>query len=187
MLYELLLFGDPFFWVAVLVFFALETALVENEKAFGATVVLILSLGAFTLFTDFNVFSWLHGLELTYLIALFFAYFVIGTGWFVFKWYLFLIDRKEEADLIKEEYSKLDTKKADLKTYIKRDSRYHARSVPPKVRDHKEEIMLWACYWPFSLAWTVCGDFLARVWRRIYTVLSTFLQKMSDNVFKGVI
>jgi len=184
LIYTLLVFGDLFFWLVALIAFGVITACVENEKGFGATVVLFVTVVSFTLFTDFNIFATLAALDYWYLAILILGYFIVGTGWCVFKWYLFLIDRKEEAENIKENSKNIDPK--DIKNYIKQHHEYKAREFPPQVSHHKDDILLWGCYWPFSLVWTVLGDFLIRIWNRIYTLIKNFLQNMSNRIFKNV-
>jgi len=56
----------------------------------------------------------------------------------------------------------------------------------PLVRNHKGRIIAWMSYWPWSLFWTILNDPIRRLFRRIYYKIKSFLQGISEKVFKDI-
>ena len=60
-----------------------------------------------------------------------------------------------------------------------------ARTIP-QVQDYKYDILRWLGYWPINLIWTLINDFVKRVSKTIYNMISGMLQSISDKVFSDV-
>lgn len=56
----------------------------------------------------------------------------------------------------------------------------------PKYKDHKGQIFLWACYWPWSMFWTVLNDPLKKVWDGIIYAVRGLLDRISASSFRDV-
>jgi hypothetical protein len=56
----------------------------------------------------------------------------------------------------------------------------------PKYKDHKGRIFLWACYWPWSMFWTILNDPLKKVWDGIIWVVRGLLERISASSFRDV-
>lgn len=50
----------------------------------------------------------------------------------------------------------------------------------PKPKDHKEQIMIWMMYWPWSFCWSVLHD----PFKAIYRHIVGFLSHLSDRAFE---
>jgi hypothetical protein len=53
----------------------------------------------------------------------------------------------------------------------------------PHARDNKSRIMRWMSFWPVSMLWSFLDDFIKRVFKTIYHRISSFLQRISDNIW----
>lgn len=76
-----------------------------------------------------------------------------------------------DRELVLQEYLK---KEFGLKWAIK---------YPPQIGEHKADYIRWAGYWPFSIIYTFCSDFVRRIARVIYNAISERMQRMSEWVF----
>jgi hypothetical protein len=97
------------------------------------------------------------------------AYLLAGVAWSILKWYFYVLD---EADKY------VEAKRLDTINWSVVKHRY-----PPQVRDHKERIVRWMMCWVTSVIWTLCHDFLTRLYRRIVDMLAGLFQRISDRVF----
>jgi len=113
---------------------------------------------------------------------------------------LFCRARLEEYDALKSEFLRgkglpESTKvvpvqfRAEWKEKLERHRGYRDnrwRNEAPVVRQHKAQVLRWMSFWPISMIWGLINDFVKRVCKTIYTKLSKFLQRVSDNIFSGV-
>lgn len=115
------------------------------------------------------------------------AYLPIGVIWSFSKWFIFLRVVKLKYQDKLERFSQLrslttleavETKewKEFLTLYANIDIR------KPKVEDHKEDIIRWVIYWPFSIATTIVGDFIKHLVKEIYAKVSHLYSKMVEKV-----
>lgn len=178
-MFETILFGIPLFWYAILVLSALVIISLEYESGWGASGSLGIFLIIMWLFGDLgNLFS-LHGL--TALATMIIAYFVLGTGWAVVKWYFYLLAARDWLQSHLDSKGKVDTYAPGFSTYFKGQD-----DIPPKVSKHKAQIMLWMTYWPWSALWTLTNDPVKRAAKFIYARIGGIMQSMSNKVFEGV-
>jgi uncharacterized membrane protein YgaE (UPF0421/DUF939 family) len=146
----------------------------------------------------------------SYLIYTALIYFPIGIMWAIFKWFMLVLDRKTEYKEFKAEFLKnlgldgllttfpmtqesvnngrmtqehLDKWKRSLQSSY---SYRRGKNTIPQAREYKYDIMRWLGYWPFSLIWTLLSDFVKRVARAIYNIISGLLQDISDKIFADV-
>lgn len=56
----------------------------------------------------------------------------------------------------------------------------------PKYRDHKGQIFLWACYWPWSALWTLLSDPIKKIWDGIIHSVRGLLESISARSFRDV-
>lgn len=114
------------------------------------------------------------------------SYFIIGTIWSIFKWFLFI---KEEAKFLDEKIKK------HSKEYVAKDESTSKISsndlllanfsqLAPKVTEYKEKITTWIILWVPSFIWFMINDPIRRVSNWIYNRLINLYQVISDKAFK---
>jgi hypothetical protein len=163
--------GTLWFWIFVIAAFICFLVATEKGSGTGSTATMIVTLAAFYFFgnkiqlINFFKFCGTHGLILLLSIV---AYIIVGVFWSIIKWYFFLLKNKEEQeDLV-------------------RDTNLRHTIVIPQVRDHKEGIMVWMFYWPFSAIWTLIDQPIKRIYQIIYRKISGYLQGMSNKMFASL-
>ena len=102
----------------------------------------------------------------------FISYFIVGAIWTVTKWYFFLLKEKDKC----------------LEKNKDRDNWHQWATIdPPKVSDHKSNIMLWMSYWPISAIWTIINDPIKKLFTLIFNKIKNGMQAMSDNIFAPLV
>jgi hypothetical protein len=134
-----------------------------------------------------------------HLLGILLLYFVIGGGWSLFRWYLFVRDKVRQyldmrnkwlqskgqtqfkfiPDELKEEWTK----------YL--DERYVGDgrkdlTKPPLVRDHKYKIMGWIGWWPISAGLWMLEDLVKGITRSVYEYIHDWLQSISNRMFASI-
>lgn len=101
------------------------------------------------------------------------AYIPAGVGWSTFRWWKLL---NAAASDIREE-------KPNYKPRWSTDTweKYVSDNLPKPSR-HKEEIILWIAYWPFSLLAYALIDFLQELGELVYAKISKIYQSMADRI-----
>lgn len=159
--------GTIAFWVLLVITITTVVGLVENNQNFLADIILTISLIILYKFGchDFiaGIFSWIATHPL-YAVLSILLYFILGTGFSIIKWTLFLIDGL--SNLIKMGYS--------YDPYKWMASRYKSR------------IMHWMMYWPILGLWTVFSNPIVKGFKRIYDNIEIYLQSISDKIMKNV-
>lgn len=186
MLFEFLIFGTLWFWIAAIIFAAVVVVAIDNDRGLLATVALLAFVAALVLFGDFNPFPWLmrHPWAGVLLIL---AYFAIGAGWAIVKWWFYCTDmarkyREARFRFLEQNGVQGDAIPDHLREKWRENSRFSDRG-PPNVRQNKSRIMLWMTYWPFSMFWTLLNDPIRRVFRHIYEYISGILHRISERAF----
>jgi len=116
------------------------------------------------------------------------VYLPIGVIWSFTKWFVFLrgiklkyqdkLERFMQLRNLVNTYEAVETAdwRLALNSYENDDIR------KPKVEDHKEDIIRWVVYWPFSIATTIVGDFVKHIVREIYAKVAHLYSKMVEKV-----
>lgn len=191
---ELFLMGTLAFWLLLLSEVVLLFIFTAYENGLAATISLVAYVAIMQFFGGVDVLGYVLHNPLP-VVAGVLSYFVIGTAWGVFKWWLFVRDRLEEYEDMKAEFLKkngrTDTKTVpdDMKQAWR--NRLHENwngdlSKPPVARENKSRILNWMAFWVPSMMYSLLNDFVRRVFRAIYLWISAELQKISDSVYSGV-
>jgi len=192
---EFFVLGGLGFWLALVVWFIVLWALVENDHGFFG-LISIIAYGCLLQFGfNVDVLHWVLGHWMPLLVFLGF-YFVIGAGWTFFRWYLFNKDQREPYDTMKAEWlaGKNETNfavipnhlKDEWAKYIAGDWQREQMCKIPLVREHKSKIMRWIGYWPISAITWAFNDMIRRLVRTIYNYIHDWLQSIANNVFASV-
>jgi hypothetical protein len=186
--------GTLWFWLLMLLSFIVITAFVENEVGTGATITLIITVLLLDLLCKVPVFKVIlgHPLRTLELVAL---YFVLGAVWGVVKWVFYLKDNLSRYNEARVEF--LKDKRADEMTpelaskfqdYLANNYRRSERvEINPQVAEHKEDILRWMTYWPFSGLWTIINDPVRKLFKVAFASIQGGLQKLSDRMFRNAI
>jgi hypothetical protein len=181
-------------WVLSFAAFALTVFFVENEF-YVATVVesILIVLGLQYIF-KLNVFEWVLSNPLTILFSAV-VYVIIGIIYGIFRWKLFVHDKRQEFDAYVESDSfktlleikfaltqdSFDKNNPKMVAYAFELFGGYRRAYPLQVKEWKARITGWTAYWIPSLFWFFVNDPLRRLYNYIYTSCSKLLQKISDN------
>lgn len=209
----LFLFGTFWFWsLLIIASIALVVCLEKDNDIRGATIAFIGALAAILFLGNLSWLSWIleNPLQIGLLVM---GYLVIGVGWGIAKWWIYLHDvstrnRTERIDWLKKRLENLKPTtysidrceaaleqgydfqlwppevKKDWEHYVKME--YNCNIKQPMVSDNKSRITGWMTYWPWSALWTLINDPVRRFYRWAYTQLHGLLQGMSDKAFKGI-
>lgn len=183
MITTFILLGGFYFWVSILAALGFGIFLVEKENGFAATIALLLELGILVLFSDVPIFVWIAANQMLLIYCLI-GYFIIGIMWAIAKWYFYVLDRRDEALIIKEDHPSLN--REDLIRKITTSTRYNDLSFPPNAKEHKADFLRWSSYWPLSITWSLLNDIISRIWTTIYSYITGILQKISNKIFKEI-
>ena len=189
-MFELFVIGSFWFWALVIAELALLVLFVENESGLWATVSLILFAVLLQFFGNADLIGFITASPLT-VVSILGAYFLLGAIWGVVKWWIFCHDRLEEYEELKAEFLQergvTDTKVVppELRDAWRQKITYrdHRLGQPPRVREHKSRVLRWMSFWCIDLIWSICHDFVKRVFRTIYRRIAEFLQRIADNMF----
>jgi len=188
---ELILFGGIFWWLIIAVWFVAMALMIEANDSWHATWISLVCFGALWWATGgHNPFPWL-GRHWQDLLMGALAYFVLGGMWSIIKWWFYLHKRANyyeeniKPDLEKKWSGFVDSQKAAYKNDFKNYVQANVYDMPPDVKNHKGDIMMWMCWWPMSLLGSVFSDLLHNIFQWIYRMLSTMLANMAKRVFAG--
>lgn len=196
----LFLIGSLWFWVLLLIELAFLIWLVEEEYSGFAAFSLAIFLGLVHFWGDVTLFSWIFANPISFLL-LGVVYFLIGTGWSLFKWTVYLRDKLEKYYDIKQEFmSKYKiTGKVIPGEYQKEwlkvcDDTYSlgcsidkiGNVSKPSPRNFKGKIFNWISYWPISVLWALTHDLFEKISKEIYKRIRGVFQKIVDKIYGEV-
>lgn len=185
----LIIFGMWWFWIALAIFVGLIVC-EATESAGWATLTVIVGVLGLQFLGDVNIYGWVVSNPLS-LMKWCGLYFVAGTVWCTTKWWMYALDCREKYREKREDFFKryelTDTIPHSLKEKWESclDEPWNKYEYPPKISSHKARVIRWLAYWPPSVIWTLINDVVERIAKSIYNMISSFLQSISDRVFKG--
>jgi hypothetical protein len=168
-------FALPFWWILVaFVTFIVGVICCEHDEFAWSTLTTVVGAGLVTwLGADVNPFVWLWQ-NLADVARFLLFYFAIGGLWSIVKWYLYLLKVRDKA---REDFERFKAAGREKDSHPKRPSTSYAR-------ENKARLVGWIAHWPFSMVGSVFGDFLTRIVKSIYNVLSDLYDRMANHVFK---
>ena len=170
--WEFLAVGAIGFWLLLLLSAILMSEMLDNDCPGWATITAIVTVAILVVFGGFDPLSYLaaHPGEIALAIA---AYFAVGAGWSLLKWYFWLVKLRRQLDAGHDHRRVLYTA--------------GVQQFPPQPGDHKSRIIGWIALWPASMLWTIINDPVRRAAEEIYTRLGGTYQRISNRVFRGYI
>jgi hypothetical protein len=118
----------------------------------------------------------------------------LGICWFIFKWDRFTKRHKKwykDALAVFLENKRKDALTEDMKAewweYF-RTKRYYGETIEyrPKFRNHKDELVGWLIYWPWSIIETFLFDFFVEFYNWIYEKFQVVLQRIMERNWAGI-
>jgi len=110
------------------------------------------------------------------------AYVVIGVGWSIAKWALYVNKEAIRYKEQRQQFLKAEGLSADPDTTVPKalKRRWQVQQpAKPSARQCKWKIITWMCYWPLSVMWSILDE----PWRYIYEALANVFQKISDKIY----
>ncbi len=154
---SLFIVGTIGFWVLMAAVAIIIIASIENDH-FGFPALLLMVVGAIY-HKELLLLGW------TPLLLFALCYLVIGIAWSAFKWYRYV---KKQVRLAKSRKSFTEAMHENLKDTL-------------SLSNNKSRITAWLAYWPFSLIWSLTGDF----WNMIFENVKALYQRILDNALEG--
>jgi hypothetical protein len=185
------LWESVFFWGLLAVLF-IELCYDQGTAAFFTLLVAIGAayyLGFLTI-----AFAMEHERDFMWM-AIF--YVPIGVVWATIKWWFYcwnLAGKVRDHLAMHETNHKERIKngvnvRATLDEHM-RDIRSRLSStfeeLPPKVYNHKSDLIRWMAWWPFSIVASIFSDMLHKLFTAIYNGFARLWQAISNAVFRGV-
>ena len=169
---EFLIFGTFWFWSLAITAWILITISEELGYYFRAGFVLLGFIGLYYFLGGEQPAHLLIGAlynPLQTVLAIL-GYFVAGTLWGIIKWFFFVL--RERDNILNALRDKHYPRPENISL--------------PKASYHKDRIITWMIYWPFSMLWTLINDPVRRGFEWIYRRIGKLMQSISERVFRGV-
>lgn len=190
----LALFALSFWWECILltITWVAITALVENERSGFAFWAMLVGFGTLLASSTFHPIDYARshpGIFVLYLMG----YFVVGFFWSLFKWTLFIRDNFDRYAVLRAGFMRSKNKEtllpsdaAELRGYISDHTiAYNSRiEVAPKVDNHKNDLLRWATWWPFSMFWFIVNNPVRRIFESAFRLFRGIFQGISDRTFQ---
>lgn len=191
------------FWFILVVEIILLLICVKLELDLFAAISLIVFAVILNVYCDVNIISFIKSNPVN-LIMIVGSYVVIGVMWSVFKWWMFVRDRRSDYEKFKSAWlldrgcdSKHvpDDLKESFRNHLADKNRFKIRifSSAPSAADHKDMIIRWLAFWPISVIWSIANDFIkwlfdsvVHCFRFVYNRIAVSLQIISDSIYKSV-
>lgn len=156
---------------SIILFVALLVS-VEHESAFASFAVTVVALIFFWFLYDNGPFRWVSENPIRF-IGVLALYFVIGSMWSVFKWYLYV---RKNREFVHQRYTS-SVRKGSFDDYL------NSAENPMHIMNNKERITIWMIWWVPSMIWTAIHDMVKGIWNFIYNMLGT----LYTNIMKAVV
>ena len=128
------------------------------------------------------------------------GYLLIGTGWAVAKWWLFITkfreayNEVEQKHFLKARVGSVAEMSAEQLMSLRQEAINRFRSIAhnsyssdgtfafPVAAHKKAMIMGWMMYWPYSITWFLFNDPIRRLFTHIYLQISGGLDRMTARM-----
>ncbi|HRZ18604.1 MAG TPA: hypothetical protein P5136_00980 [Methanofastidiosum sp.] len=181
---EVFIIGTIWFWILIGVVFLSLFFLVEKGQSIGATITLILTFVALRFLGNFDLLKILSD-NIIISIIFFLSYIAIGIFWSFVKVAQLARIRNEEYLKKKNEYLKENVLRTE-EDWLKRDP-FDSFRNNTDISEYKKKIITWSAFWPWSVIWTIIDDPIMKLFKWIYSLLSSTYQKIFDKMAKSMI
>lgn len=199
MLFDLILFDSEIFWILLAFPAILLCYFVYSERGAQATITLIATLVVLTLFSNTPILLLVKDVIKPRAFVLYIGgYTLNGIVYMCLRWvyhvyevrvkYKMVRDACWEANIKAQTNFSIDSPhfKSLLEQRLKSESYSDDRllDLPPKIANHKSDLVFWLSYWPLSLLFTLLGNPLKHLIRGIINFLAAPLNAVSRAMFK---
>lgn len=109
-------------------------------------------------------------------------YLVIGFGWSVLKWLMYVSQRAKDyanqADRLKKDFNSIS------RAYSYKEWVFINYEFPPSVARHKEELLSWFLVWPISILRFLLTDFIVKLRDWFYAITRRLYMRLTTIFFK---
>ena len=194
--HEIFIVGSLWFWVLIAAEILVVLILLEWDRGTVATLTFVATLLLLQFLGDVNIFGYVVENPTTVIVGAV-AYFALGTGWAIARWWFYVREQRAWYDELRSAFLRFHHLEADSampeelqqqwQNCVGLAKRGHRQlSVRPLAARHKSDILRWMSYWPWSCFWTVLKDPVRETFLAIYQQIAEYLQQISDRAFKGV-
>lgn len=136
-------------------------------------VVWLTSTAVLLHFCGYNTLSWIQQNPLLLLLG-FVCYVVLGAGWSIIKWTLFVKDRK--ASFVENRFRlRRDGTRSQIPMHI------------PDPHDEKYRILSWMAWWPVSIINAILFDAIKQIFEAIFRRLYKLLNTITNSIYKDIV
>jgi hypothetical protein len=172
-----------------------------NEKGTQATFAIILA-GCFIFFSKLPFVQWIHSLSTIQILFYCGLYIAICILYMVVKWTYNSFEMVSKYSEYREAwinaYNKTyppgpsNPKITDIPEKNKSEFLFNAsihlnlktNDLPPKISNHKSDLIFWACYWPFSFIFTLLNNPLKHLVNLVIRLMTNPLNRISQMMFQ---
>jgi len=171
--------GLASFWGIVWTLIAIFAISVSVEWEQGLIALGLVFVALFIPFwwsdSDLGLLTWVraHPGQTAGLVVL---YVVVGVLWALVKWRIYVYDRRDSVrddynGYYVQTYDRDGIKKGEIQPGSPTFEQFVESDRNPLAPSrHRERILRWMAWWPFSALSTLLSDFVARLWRRLYSL-----------------
>lgn len=183
---DLVAVGGTFFlsfWISIAIVILIEIGHDEGVLATWTLLGAILFCWVFTKISFIELFkeNW----------KLIFLYLPLGLFWSIKMWYGKVSKMRDRYDEAKVSFLQDNgyaegwvIKEEDKKEWLRK---LYALDIEiPRADENKGDIIRWMAYWPWSVLNYLLWDLLVEIYERLFKLLKTMFQKISDNKFRDV-
>ena len=153
--------GTIWFWITCLVVSIIFTTAVENDNYVAPSIISIILGIAYWKYL--SLISWQ-----TFAVGIS-VYVIIGMIWSVYRWYKWVQETVLEYNN-NNNGEKLDRNE---KAFLKNDI---------NVVYHKNKIISWIMYWPWSMIWNLTGDFFNMIYNSMVGIYDKISEKALNKI-----
>lgn len=182
--------GAFWFWALCAATVILLIIFSETAHVGFATLTMIATFALLAFFGDFNLLVAVREHPIVSSLASV-GYVVCGVVWSFAKWGSYVRSRLRKLEEVRRHFLR-DRGKPEhgsVPEDLRTDWRRHCHSyriTTPVAEEHKDRILGWLMYWPFSLVWTVINDPLKRLFQEIFHAIRAQYQRMADRIYRNV-
>jgi len=178
-----------FFWSIA---FAIFIELCFDQGIVALATLICAVLASFWLGFISLDFVYQHQAAFLWLLAF---YIPAGIVWATIRWYplyVFGVRNKVRKFLATEQARLRQSYSNDVDAIARgmmsvRDSlTYKFEELPPRVLNHKSDLVRWMAWWPFSIVTYLLGEFLRELFTAIYDGFADMWQRLSNHAFRNV-
>jgi hypothetical protein len=183
--------GTIWFDIVLFILFVIIATLVEKKNGFWATIVTIGSIVGINWLWKLNLVAQFKAHPLTCLEYVAY-YFIAGIAWSLVKWAFFVHRYKVEYKDLKSKFLQTEKIKADqfdaaaASRLMEAARRRGVSTTPPAFIMHRNDLIRWACYWPFSFIGTMLSDIVVRAWEFVVNWLQSTYEAIAERIFRSV-